>query len=910
MTTGTGQPQASSLVQRGIRALTPYAMVPLCLLASVLSAAPWLRSFPTSLAGAPVYGAAILAGLVPIVVVRTTARRLWLSICVDVVLFVVYTLLVVLRDPSGFGALWTGLWHGPSQILTFALPLVSPRSLMVAPVALVWLTAALAGECLARRWYTLLPYAGFLVSFGLAYAATQRASGSGLTSTRPRETLLAAALLVTLLLVRVAQAWVRQDESAETSQPDGVLPLRGLVVGSITALVVALVAAFAVQNSAFPKRAATPQRVPSIDQTKQLTPLGFVAGLRPSSAEDPGHPVFTVTTDATTPGYFAIANVDYYDGAGWTFDRTFRPSGGVLPDDTDPALQPHGTLNEQYRIADGPLAHAPWLPFVYRAQRVTGAGVDIDPTSGMIVPANPLAAGTTYTVRSGVAPTTFDRIRARTASPDTATPTIDSELPGSLRTTLDQVIQALSQETHTPTSPALPFLQALQHDLQTNYTLSGAAQAVATGTVTASPPPTTAPAATTAKSAPRSAPKTTPKSSARSAPAGHSSSRHHPRDASHSPLPHGSHAKSHPSGSHPSGSHPSGSHAASHSVSSTTAASSPTPGATPSSSAGGQSRELAGSTGFADVIASILGPNQNGTPEQFATLLALIARDLGVPARVVTGFRVVPPVGTNVLPAGRYDVTTADAWSWVEIPVSNVGWVVLDGSPAKFSADKKPTESGAPPPSSSSAPPSRNPLITAGHNGGHAAAPPAHIPHSGSSPTHALLIGLLVAIVLLIAVVLAILLSRKRVRAARRRRSPDPRLRVVGAWQENLDMLAETGLPDLSALTSAEIAGLAGEQFGPHVAAGTASLGAAANSVVYSSAVPDDAAAADAWRNHRVVRKEIGRQLGLRGRVAAGLRYRRPGRVATRPVSPSSWADSADQPATATRSGRRRHRAH
>ena len=157
----------------------------------MLAAAPWLRSFPVSVAGAPLYGAAVLSVLVPIAMARLRPNWLWAGIVVDVVVFVFYGLFVVLQEPINFVDLVQGLYRGPSQVLTFALPLVSPRSLMLAPAALIWVCGALAGECLARRWYTLLPYVGFLVSFGLSYAATQRAAGSELLSARHRETILA-----------------------------------------------------------------------------------------------------------------------------------------------------------------------------------------------------------------------------------------------------------------------------------------------------------------------------------------------------------------------------------------------------------------------------------------------------------------------------------------------------------------------------------------------------------------------------------------------------------------------------------------------------------------------------------------------------------------------------------------------
>ena len=156
--------------------------------------------------------------------------------------------------------------------------------------------------------------------------------------------------------------------------------------------------------------------------------------------------MFTVTTDAATPGYFAIANVDFYDGAGWSFDRTFRPSGGVLPADTDPALRPTARAHAAvpHRRTDRS-RDAPWMPFVYRAQTVTGQAVNIDPASGMIVPLG-TAQQPARPTRCARAPrsTTFDQVRARTASPDTATSTIDTQLPGTLRATLDEVVHALS----------------------------------------------------------------------------------------------------------------------------------------------------------------------------------------------------------------------------------------------------------------------------------------------------------------------------------------------------------------------------------------------------------------------------------------------------------------------------------
>ena len=82
-------------------------------------------------------------------------------------------------------------------------------------------------------------------------------------------------------MMRAAQAWVHQDETAESTEADGVLPVNGLVAGAGTALLVALVAALVVQTGTFPERSAAPQRVPTVNDSNPLTPLSLIAGLRP-----------------------------------------------------------------------------------------------------------------------------------------------------------------------------------------------------------------------------------------------------------------------------------------------------------------------------------------------------------------------------------------------------------------------------------------------------------------------------------------------------------------------------------------------------------------------------------------------------------------------------------------------------
>jgi hypothetical protein len=829
------------------------ALLPLTLVAGVLAATPWLRSFPSDVVAVPLYGAAILSPLVPAVTVRFGVRRVWASLLIDVVAFVVYTLLAALHDPLAFSDLIDGLFRGPSQILTFALPLVSPRSLLVAPVALAWLAGAIAGECFTRRWFTVLPYPALLLGYGLAYAATVRAAESGAPVSRQNELVIAGLLLGTLLLMRVAQTWVRQDETSESTQADGILPMRGLVVGAVTTVVVALVASLAAQSSAFTRTTTTPQRVPSVDDSKPLTPVAFIASLRPADDKAPEVPVFTVQTSRDAPGYFGIANVDSYDGEGWSFDRTFRPSGGVLPDDTDASLRLVGaTTTQAITIAKGPLAGTAWMPYLYRPQKVTGASVNIDPASGMIVPAGHLAQGEHYQVASRVSTTTFDKL-GKGAVADTSTGAQNTALLPGQRQYLADAIQAFSDETGVPSSPAIPFLQALQKDLQTRYSLYGTTSTAAT---TPAPPTGT--------------------------------SEHRLVEPQLKPTGKRTPAKN----THPKTT------PAKTPVKPTTPTATPTTPAAPVESFGPRQ----GTTGLSDVLASIVLGARTGTAEQYATLVALLARQLGIPARLVTGFRVNDTDG-GTLRHGRYEVTTKQAWTWVEIPIVGQGWMVLDAAPSSVSNARASSSAAASPSPTPTSSPTQNVLITKS-NGGHAIAPKSDVPAGPGASHKALVIALLITFGALVLAALVLLLLRKGMRRRRRQRDPDPRARVVGAWRESIDVLTEAGLPDLTNLTSTEIAGLTGAQFGADPGSQVSYIGQTANSAAYSTALlvgPQDADAA--WQAEKALRRQVNRQLGFGGRFAAWLRYHRNPHVEVI-EGPRSWATESSARHAAPRKAR------
>ena len=135
----------------------------------------WLRAFPASVAAAVLFTAVGLSVVLP---VFTRNRPLGVTVAINLVAFVGYELSAVLHEPNGFDQLSDGLVHGWKQLLTFALLLVSPRTLLVDPVMLTWLCGTVAGIAVTRRWTATLPSLVLLGAFGLSYAATQRAAGA------------------------------------------------------------------------------------------------------------------------------------------------------------------------------------------------------------------------------------------------------------------------------------------------------------------------------------------------------------------------------------------------------------------------------------------------------------------------------------------------------------------------------------------------------------------------------------------------------------------------------------------------------------------------------------------------------------------------------------------------------------
>ncbi|MGH9107528.1 MAG: DUF3488 and transglutaminase-like domain-containing protein [Acidimicrobiales bacterium] len=290
---------------------------------------------------------------------------------------------------------------------------------------------------------------------------------------------------------------------------------------------------------------------------------------------------------------------------------------------------------------------------------------------------------------------------------------------------------------------------------------------------------------------------------------------------------------------------------------------------------------LAG-TSLAQVMTAVT-VDHVATPEQFATFYATVARYLGVPVRVVTGFRA--PAAARAggqLPAGRYQLTNRDAWTWDELPVLGYGWVVVDPTPLATTADVS-----APPERVKATPPAKARQATAlpGNGATHAVArrvklhqaPPLRVDWGlllGAALPGALLVALLVVLV-------GVPALRRRLRRLARHQPGDPALFAAGAWLELLDGLSRLGLGVARSAAGNEVVSELAGRFGEDVSQPARLVATLADQALYSDRWPvDHAGARAAWDSqhelYRLLRHRVGHRARARALLLVGTAPARP----------------------------------
>jgi transglutaminase-like putative cysteine protease len=204
---------------------------------------------------------------------------------------------------------------------------------------------------------------------------------------------------------------------------------------------------------------------------------------------------------------------------------------------------------------------------------------------------------------------------------------------------------------------------------------------------------------------------------------------------------------------------------------------------------------------------------------QFASTYAVMARSLGIPARVAVGFTPGRSAGDV------FHVQSHDAHAWPEFRLAGLGWTLLFDPTPPANATTPGGSSLTAQAGTTSPPPPQSTVTTLGPsattsppNGGSTPETPAPTtlapvpsrvstaaPDHGSNPWF-VVIALLAAIVAAIVLYVVVVITAKSRRRARRREAAEPAAAVQGAWEEALDSLHVARVPRDPALTPLEFA--------------------------------------------------------------------------------------------------------
>ncbi|MEN2740190.1 transglutaminase domain-containing protein [Microbacterium sp. X-17] len=262
-----------------------------------------------------------------------------------------------------------------------------------------------------------------------------------------------------------------------------------------------------------------------------------------------------------------------------------------------------------------------------------------------------------------------------------------------------------------------------------------------------------------------------------------------------------------------------------------------------------------------------------GDDEQFAVAAALIADQLGFPARIVLGARLAG--GGPDTPTCQDGVCRgADMSAWIEVQDASGTWTPIDVTPqhehpiAPDLQDRRDPQNvtDVPPENAQTVlPPDSNPVERAAEQ------PSSDLPADLSGLWATLRIGgiAVLLLVVLAAPFLAILVAKLLRRRARRRAGPAGD-RVTGGWDEYVDAAVDHGGPLPAAETRQELAAL----YDPAATGAGTALATWADRSVFSPVTADDAESRRFWELVDAERARLARESGWWARLRARLSLR------------------------------------
>ncbi|MBT0994756.1 transglutaminase-like domain-containing protein [Cellulomonas sp. DKR-3] len=301
----------------------------------------------------------------------------------------------------------------------------------------------------------------------------------------------------------------------------------------------------------------------------------------------------------------------------------------------------------------------------------------------------------------------------------------------------------------------------------------------------------------------------------------------------------------------------------------------------------------------ADRIASLLGGDQLvGDGEQYASALALMVREMGLPARVVLGF---VPSAEDVAGDEPVQVTGDDVEAWVEVGFEGFGWVPFDATPPRERTPdntdiEKPTD---PQPQVVQPPPPPPGAVTPPDEDDEQPAPEPPSDDDGSAAiwrTVAIVAVSVLVPLLVLALPFVVVGLIKAVRRRRRRNRGDTVTRVAGGWAEVLDTAADLRQPVPDHATRTESAAVLAAAFvgepsrrRPDVGAEVRELARTADRAVFAPGEPPPEQVDAYWSRVDEAVAAMRRSVGWRRRVRARLSLAsvRARRHRTVPASPA-----------------------